>query len=370
MLTFWFLEIQGLRDPRWRSETILADRCSPLDLLPAQVHAAAKMAAFTTRCISPAAIFTGRITDTADPCAGCGIQAVLGGGAAYGVNRAVDARAACLAHRGRRLTSHAAALRPHLARERPLLDHADAHVSRRLFRLGPGELFWMMVNLLTISVIYGHTESIAGWGKWEDDPAGRHLAADPALPSMGFFGSIFEMGRNVRSGNFDFFLAQPGNVMFMVHDAEARLDSLVNSIIAAGVVAYTVRELDWDSSQTRARSRYAFMVACGVIIHYSILVLSISIAFWLTMSARHRGDLFHPHGVFRGCRAMRSRAGSAVVFVYALPVVVVSNTPATTLVRRVSTTGLRSGCSAWPGLYSPSRCHVPRGVRRYASASS
>ena len=33
---------------------------------------------------------------------------------------------------------------------------------------------------------------------------------------MGFFwSSIFELGRNVRTGYFDFFLAQPGNVMFM-----------------------------------------------------------------------------------------------------------------------------------------------------------
>eukprot|EP01034_Spumella_vulgaris_P020866 gene20866-26760_t len=29
------------------------------------------------------------------------------------------------------------------------------------------ELFWMTVNLLTISVIYEHTSSIAGWSKYQ-----------------------------------------------------------------------------------------------------------------------------------------------------------------------------------------------------------
>jgi len=29
------------------------------------------------------------------------------------------------------------------------------------------ELFWMSVNLLLISVIYQHTDSIAGWSKYE-----------------------------------------------------------------------------------------------------------------------------------------------------------------------------------------------------------
>jgi ABC-2 type transport system permease protein len=29
------------------------------------------------------------------------------------------------------------------------------------------ELFWMSTNVLTVSVIYDHTQSVAGWGKYE-----------------------------------------------------------------------------------------------------------------------------------------------------------------------------------------------------------
>ena len=77
------------------------------------------------------------------------------------------------------------------------------------------EFFWMSVNVLMVSVIYRHTDSVAGWTRNEMLLLlGTSMLIQRML--MGFFWSgIFEMGRNVRSGNFDFFLAQPGNVMFM-----------------------------------------------------------------------------------------------------------------------------------------------------------
>src|SRR5258707_2434724 len=105
------------------------------------------------------------------------------------------------------------------------------------------ELFWMTVNLLMISVIYRHTATIAGWTKYEMMLlVGTSLLIQRYL--MGFFwSSIFEMGRNIRSGNFDFFLAQPGNVMFMATTRKLDPDGLINSLVAAGVVAYSAHQL-------------------------------------------------------------------------------------------------------------------------------
>jgi ABC-2 type transport system permease protein len=72
------------------------------------------------------------------------------------------------------------------------------------------ELFWMGVNILLISVIYQHTEEIAGWTKYQMLLlVGTSMIVQRLL--MGFFWSnLFELGRNIRSGHFDFFLAQPG----------------------------------------------------------------------------------------------------------------------------------------------------------------
>jgi ABC-2 type transport system permease protein len=122
------------------------------------------------------------------------------------------------------------------------------------------ELFWMSVNLLLISVIYRHTESIAGWNKYEMMLlVGTSMLIQRFL--MGFFwSSIFEFGRNVRTGNFDFFLAQPGNVMFMTTTRKLDPDGLLNSFVAMGVVAYAARQLGLSPDAWQL-ALYALLVA-------------------------------------------------------------------------------------------------------------
>src|ERR1019366_5485004 len=128
------------------------------------------------------------------------------------------------------------------------------------------ELFWMSVNLLLISVIYEHTNSIAGWNKYEMLLlVGTSLLIQRFL--MGFFwSSIFEMGRNIRSGHFDFYLAQPGTVMFMATTRKIDPDSMLNSLVALAVVIYSAHELGLHPTFGTI-ALYVLLVACGVIIH-------------------------------------------------------------------------------------------------------
>src|SRR3954471_3556683 len=153
------------------------------------------------------------------------------------------------------------------------------------------ELFWMSVNLLTISVLYRHTDAVAGWSKYEMMLlVGTSLLIQRFL--MGFFwSSIFEMGRNVRSGNFDFFLAQPGNIMFMATTRKLDPDGLINSVVAAGVVIYSANQLGLHPGVADI-ALYAFMVLCGLVIHYSVLLMSVSLVFWLTSAQGVEGTYF------------------------------------------------------------------------------
>jgi ABC-2 type transport system permease protein len=231
------------------------------------------------------------------------------------------------------------------------------------------ELFWMTVNILTISVIYGHTKGIAGWTKYEMILlVGTSMLIQRLL--MGFFwSSIFEMGRNVRNGNFDFLLAQPGNVLFMASTRKLDPDGLINSIVAAAVVAYAARQLHLHPSATDV-VLYFLMILSGLVIHYSILVMSMSLSFWLTNSQGLEGGYFTltefsrlPEKAFTGIVA-RS------LFVWILPVIVVSNAPANTILR-----GFNPNWALW--LFSCAVLWLSvavfvfyRGLRRYASASS
>src|SRR5207253_10082125 len=125
--------------------------------------------------------------------------------------------------------------------------------------------FWIIVHILTISVIYEHTQGIAGWNKYEMILlVGTSMLIQRLL--MGFFwSSIFEMGRNVRNGNFDFMLAQPGNVLFMASTRKLDPDGLVNSVLAAAVVIYAARQLGLHPTAVSI-ALYVLLVLCGLVI--------------------------------------------------------------------------------------------------------
>jgi ABC-2 type transport system permease protein len=230
------------------------------------------------------------------------------------------------------------------------------------------ELFWMGVNLLLISVIYQHTQSVAGWTKYEMMLlVGTSLLVQRFL--MGFFwSSIFDMGRNVRTGNFDFFLAQPGNVMFMATTRKLDPDSLMNSIIAAGVVVYAVHKLGLHPGFNDV-AIYLTMLLCGLTIHYSVLVMSVSLVFWLT-SAQGVEGIYFTLTEFSRLPGQAFKGIARFLFVWILPVVVISNVPAQTLLH-----GLNWKWAGWlfvlaVGWLTLAIVTFNRGLRRYSSASS
>ncbi|MFO1448522.1 MAG: ABC-2 family transporter protein [Opitutaceae bacterium] len=230
------------------------------------------------------------------------------------------------------------------------------------------ELFWMAVNLGLIGVIYQHTDSIAGWNQWEMTLlVGTSLLIQRLL--MGFFWTnLFEMGRNVRSGAFDFFVAQPGQLLFMVSTRKIDLDGFLNVPIALGVIIYAARQLGLDPSAAQI-TVYALFIFCGLAIHYATLLVFISLVFWLQSAKGVEGGYF---GLNEFSRLPREalRGVSAVVFVYALPVTIVTNVPSSTLLHGIewgSTLWLVAAAVFWLVL-AVTMFHV--GVRRYTSASS
>ena len=234
------------------------------------------------------------------------------------------------------------------------------------------EFFWMTVNVLMVSVVYEHTDTVAGWTKYQMMLlVGTSMLIQRFL--MGFFwSSIFEMGRNIRSGHFDFFLAQPGNVMFMATTRKLDPDSLANSLIAMALVAFSVHKLGLHPGFLDI-ALYAVLVLCGLIIHYSMLVLSIAMAFWITSAQGIEGSYFTlsefsrlPREAFRGV----AYGLANIVFVWALPMVIVSNVPAMTLLK-----GFDPKLVAWVVISTVAWFGVAvfvfnRGLRRYSSASS
>lgn len=230
------------------------------------------------------------------------------------------------------------------------------------------ELFWMGVNLLGIAVIYEHTDSVAGWGPYQMTLLiGTALLIQRLL--MGFFWSnLFEMARNIRTGAFDFFLAQPGHPLFMASTRKLDPDGLLNSFLALAVVIYAAHHLHLRPGPADVLL-YAGLVIAGLAIHYSILALTMSLTFWLTSAQGVEGSYFTLSDFGRLPREALKGA-ARVVFVWMIPVIVVTNVPARALLggfRPVWIAWLLAAAALWVGL---AIFVFNRGLRRYSSASS
>ncbi|MBK8475803.1 MAG: ABC-2 family transporter protein [Opitutaceae bacterium] len=231
------------------------------------------------------------------------------------------------------------------------------------------ELAWMSVNLLLIEILYRHTDSIAGWNKYEMLLlVGTALLIQRLL--MGFFWTnLFEIGRNVRSGQFDFYLTQPGQPLFMVSTRKLDPDGLANSLVALGVVYYAAHHLGlaitWEGL-----ALYGALIALGLVVHYSLLLLMASLTFWIVKTEGIEGSYFTIAEFGRLPRAAFKSLVSNVVFVYALPTVIVSNVPASAVLGRLEWTQvawLFALAAVWFA-FAVTLFH--RGIRRYTSASS
>jgi ABC-2 type transport system permease protein len=230
------------------------------------------------------------------------------------------------------------------------------------------ELFWMGVNLLLIAVVYRHTDSIAGWGPWEMTLiVGTSMLIQRLLMGL-FWTNLFEMGRNVRSGHFDFFMAQPGSPLFMVSTRKIDLDGFLNAPLALAVVLYACHQLGLHPSFWQV-ILYGVFVLCGLAIHYSTLLVLVSLVFWLQSAKGLEGGYF---GVNEFSRLPREalRGVNAVIFVYVLPVVVVTNVPARTLLHGAEWTPALWLIGAAAFWLIVAITVFNRGIRRYSSASS
>jgi ABC-2 type transport system permease protein len=230
------------------------------------------------------------------------------------------------------------------------------------------EFFWMGVNVLLVGIIYDHTDSIAGWSKYEMLLlVGTVLLVQRLLMAF-FWSNLFELGRNVRSGHFDFFLAQPGSPLFMISTRKFDLDGFVNVPVALAVIVYAAHKLGLDPSAGQLAA-YALFVLCGLALHYATLLTIISLVFWLQSAKGIEGGYF---GLSEFSRLPREafRGVANVVFVFLLPVIVVSNVPARVLIH-----GFEWGYAAWllgatVFWFAVAVAVFHAGLRRYASASS
>jgi ABC-2 type transport system permease protein len=231
------------------------------------------------------------------------------------------------------------------------------------------ELLWFVLQLSFISVMYLHTDSIAGWSKWQ---------VVFLIGTSHFIQQIFQafflincthLSELVRTGKLDFLLLLPVNTRWIVSVRQLDLGAFVNAATAVGLMVYAALQLHLAPSFGHVTG-FLVLCAAGILIHYSLMFLLATVSFWTVQA---QGIVWAYYNLFNIARLPDSafRGLFKVFFTFAIPMLLVSNVPAKLLVERLASPvemllllGMSGAC------FAASEAGWRLSLRRYTSASS
>jgi len=232
------------------------------------------------------------------------------------------------------------------------------------------EALWFGLQLGFMSVVYGHTESIAGWSRWQVILLVGCSHFIQQVFTAFFLTNISDLSEHIRTGRLDFMLLLPVNTRFLISFRKVDLGAFVNATSALAVVVWALRHLGHTPGPLEIAG-FIGLCGAGLIIHYSLMFLLSSAAFWIV---RAQGVVWGYYNLFNIARIPESAVPQGLfrrVFTLVLPMLLVSNVPAQTLLGT-----LRSPWHPLLLLALSGVCFVVSewvwrlSLRRYSSASS
>lgn len=229
-------------------------------------------------------------------------------------------------------------------------------------------LGWASFFVITLKVVFGHTESIAGWSEGEAFVlAATCYLLDAVIGTLFWFG-LTELPTMVRQGTLDFVLFKPIDSQFWLSMRRVNLDQLGSLFGGFALMGYALYQLDTIPSGLNVLLYFA-MTFWGIVIYYSFHFMMMTLSIWFVRvdNLWVLSDVFvqigrFPTDVFD--RILRR------VFTYVLPVAFLATIPAKALLGK-SDIGFLSFAALWAiTFFVVGRYFWRFALRSYTSASS
>jgi ABC-2 type transport system permease protein len=230
------------------------------------------------------------------------------------------------------------------------------------------DLTWFGLNLAFIQFLYLQVHTIAGWTKWEM----ILLVATSNLIQQLFQTFLMINCTNlpelVRSGKLDFFLAQPASPQFLVSTRKFEPGSVVSCVVTMIICGVAVAHLPSGPSWL-GLALYPLLVSFGVLIHYALMLMLMSLSFWMT---RAQGFINAYYSLFQIARLPREAffGPTRLIFTWAIPLLLIANVPARNLFDGFHPADFFALLAVTALLTVASTMVFQAGLRRYGSASS
>src|SRR5688572_24298682 len=134
------------------------------------------------------------------------------------------------------------------------------------------EMLWFGLQLAFFNVIYSHTESIAGWTRWEVVLLVGASHFIQQIFQAFFLTNCVNLSELVRTGKLDFFLLLPVNTRFLVSVRQVDLGGFVNAASALVVIVFALHKLAIQPTVVQILGFLALCV-CGIFLHYSLMMI-------------------------------------------------------------------------------------------------
>jgi len=230
------------------------------------------------------------------------------------------------------------------------------------------DMAWFGLHLSFIQFLYLQVNVIADWSKWEMVLLVTTNMLVQQIFQTFLMINLTKLPELIRTGKLDFFLAQPAPVQFLVSTRNFEPGSVINTLVAAIVCLVAIAHVNVRLSVAEVLI-FPGLVALGVLIHYALLLMLMSLAFWMT---RAQGFINAYYSVFQIARLPREAftGVTRIAFTWAVPLLLIANVPARTLLHGLDARDLAGMFFATALLMVVSTFVFQAGLRRYGSASS
>ncbi len=204
-------------------------------------------------------------------------------------------------------------------------------------------LSWAVMNWGLFKIIYQQTGEIGRGSGWHENEFFIFLGSVWIVNSLlqtFFMSNAEEFSELIRTGNLDFALLKPIDTQFLISFPRINWAQIPNGLLGLGLVIYSLIELAAEPGKNLEFSvwqvvLFAFFIACGSVIMYSVMITLASTSIWLGRNQNLYDFWFYITNFYRYPMEIYQRSGIGMAlwgtFTFVVPILVVSNIPARVL---------------------------------------
>ncbi len=234
------------------------------------------------------------------------------------------------------------------------------------------EVLWLGILLAFYRTVFARTKMVAGWPEEEYLFFVGCFFALNGIIEMFFLDNCNEFAELVRTGDLDFLLLRPIDEQFLITCRKIDWGTGPNVLMGSAVMGLSLYQMGWHFDFARVAA-FLLTFVCGVIIAYSFMLLLTSLSVWMVrnQSLMEMWWLFaslarYPKEIFLGTWAQPI----GLFFTFFLPILLVANVPANSLVRVLDPWMVLFMLGATVVVFLVSRRFFQHALRSYRSASS